>query len=154
MRATSTRRVAGVRMAARREACGRGWQTDTDAGTLEERVGAAIVAAARAFAEPRWRQWAARWLDGADRGEAAAHSAFDIADAEVETRGAGPAPPAFAIPAVAARTAAQLAIGLARIEGLRRIGEAGLARSLEHITAAMAEQAGSSPTMGSVRASD
>ncbi|HSP97323.1 MAG TPA: hypothetical protein VL049_08780 [Candidatus Dormibacteraeota bacterium] len=117
------------------------------------RVGAAIVGAARAFAEPRWRQWAERWLDGADRSEAAAHFAFAIADAEVETRGAGPAPPAFAVPAVAARTAAQLAIGLARIEALRRVGESRLARSLEHITAAMAERAGSA-AMSGVRAPD
>ena len=121
---------------------------------VEERVGAAIVAAARLFAEARWRRWADRWLEGTDRSEAAAHLAFAVAHAEVETRAAGPAPPAFAIPAVAARTAAQLAISLARINALRRFGQPQLARSLEHITAAMADRAGSSATPGNARTSD
>jgi hypothetical protein len=109
---------------------------------LEDRVGAAIIAAGQAFAEPRWRAWARRWVRGKDRSAAAAHIAFAIADAEVEARGAGPAPPAGPGPAVAARTAALLAIEIKRIEGLREVGEGSLARTLEQNIAAVAARAG------------
>jgi len=104
---------------------------------LEDRVGAAIVAAGQAFAEPRWREWALRWVGGKDRSEAAAHIAFAIADAEVEAR-RGPGP------AVAARTAALLAIEIKRIEALREVGARSLARTLAQNIAAVAAQAGSS----------
>ena len=118
---------------------------EIETGNLEVQVGSAILTAGHAFADPHWRLWAARWLGGTDRTEASAHLAFDIADAEVAERGVGPAPPASPSPAVAARTATQLAIGFARVEGLREIGAGRLACSLAHTTAALAAHLSSVP---------
>ena len=116
------------------------WEVGRHSGPLEERVGAAIIAAGEAFEDPDWREWAVRWLAGADRTAAAAHAAFAIADAEVEASGSVPPPPAFPEPAVAARAASHLAIELARILSLREMGEHALARALEQTTMALARR--------------
>lgn len=114
--------------------------------SLEARVAAAIRVTAREFAEPRWQQWATRWVAGADRSEAAAHVAFAVADAEMDA--AGVPPPPVGHPAAAARTAAQLAIGLARVGALRRVGEESIASALAHVTSAMAERLSRRVAMG------
>jgi hypothetical protein len=108
--------------------------------TLEQHVSAAIVAAEQVYKNPHWREWAAGWLNGTDRGLDPTRAAMAIANAELEA--AGP----FnilgqAVSAAAARTACQLVIGMTTVATLRAAGQHDLADAVEDMTKTMAELA-------------
>ena len=56
-------------------------EIDVPTITLEQRVAFAILCAKTVYKDPKWNEWAERWLSGKDRSEAAAEAAAANAEA-------------------------------------------------------------------------